>query len=230
MRNIPKSPFDLLLDQIRQVVREEIAAAKDHAPTELLEAEELAERLKVPVSWVYKKTLGEFEGGNGEYIEIEPPLPEGEYATGADWGVRKDWTVIVTIRYDIRPARIVAFQRFQRRPVTDLFNRLDARLDRYPGNGCHDGTGMDIIGGLLKNDAESFKFTGQNRSELITKWICAIEAMDVEAPLIKTAYSEHKFMSNEVFSTGEKQEHLPDTVAACALAWHARNQSRVSVL
>jgi excisionase family DNA binding protein len=52
------SPFDLLVDQIRIVVREEIAAAAGsrNGSRELLEPEMLAERLKVPVSWVYEQS------------------------------------------------------------------------------------------------------------------------------------------------------------------------------
>jgi len=49
------NPFDLLVDQIRAVVREEIAAI-DTTPKELLTPEELAERLKVPLSWVYEQS------------------------------------------------------------------------------------------------------------------------------------------------------------------------------
>ena len=52
-----KNPFDLLLDQIRAVVREEIAAAPNgngHQP--LLTPEALAQQLSVPVSWVYEQS------------------------------------------------------------------------------------------------------------------------------------------------------------------------------
>ena len=50
-----KSPFDLLIDQIRAVVREELRA-NGNGRTELLEPETLAERWKVPVSWVYEQS------------------------------------------------------------------------------------------------------------------------------------------------------------------------------
>jgi excisionase family DNA binding protein len=52
-----KNPFDLLLEQIREVVREEIKAASNgNGNRELLDPEELAARLKVPVSWVYEQS------------------------------------------------------------------------------------------------------------------------------------------------------------------------------
>ena len=51
-----KNPFDLLLEQFRAMVREEIAQARANESRELLEPEELAARLKVPVSWVYEQS------------------------------------------------------------------------------------------------------------------------------------------------------------------------------
>ena len=57
MSDSTKNPFDLLLDQIREVVRQEIGKASSNGNgRELLEPEELAQRLKVPVSWVYEQS------------------------------------------------------------------------------------------------------------------------------------------------------------------------------
>lgn len=54
MSELQKNPFDAFLDAFRAVVREEIAAAI--TPRELLTPEELAGKLKLPVSWVYEKS------------------------------------------------------------------------------------------------------------------------------------------------------------------------------
>jgi excisionase family DNA binding protein len=52
-----KNPFDLLVDQIRAVVREEMeAVANGNGHVELFTPEQLAERMKVPVSWVYEQS------------------------------------------------------------------------------------------------------------------------------------------------------------------------------
>ena len=52
-----KNPFNLLLEQFRGIVREEIKAANSNgAKNPLLEADDLAARLKVPVSWVYEQS------------------------------------------------------------------------------------------------------------------------------------------------------------------------------
>ncbi len=50
-----KNPFELMLEQFRAIVREELTAM-DTGPKELLTPEELAERVKVPVSWVYEQS------------------------------------------------------------------------------------------------------------------------------------------------------------------------------
>jgi excisionase family DNA binding protein len=47
--------FDLVIEQIRAVVREELKAAAN-GTRELLGPEELAKRLKVPISWVYEQS------------------------------------------------------------------------------------------------------------------------------------------------------------------------------
>lgn len=46
--------FAPFFDEIRRIVREEIEASKDRQPKELLTPNELAERLKVSVTWVYE--------------------------------------------------------------------------------------------------------------------------------------------------------------------------------
>ena len=56
MAEPPPNPFDLLVEQIRAAVREEIAAARFSSARELLEPEELAARIKVPLSWVYEQS------------------------------------------------------------------------------------------------------------------------------------------------------------------------------
>ena len=57
MSDPAKNPFDLLLDQFRAIVREELSKVSDDEKSrELLEPEELAQRLKVPLSWVYEQS------------------------------------------------------------------------------------------------------------------------------------------------------------------------------
>ncbi len=58
MRETVNSPGDAFLEAIRHVVREEVneALSQNGHEKELLTPEDLAERLKVPLSWVYEQS------------------------------------------------------------------------------------------------------------------------------------------------------------------------------
>jgi excisionase family DNA binding protein len=56
MSEPPKDLFDAVLDAFREIIRQEIIAVTNNHSEELLEPEQLAERLKVPVSWVYEQS------------------------------------------------------------------------------------------------------------------------------------------------------------------------------
>jgi len=73
MSETAKTPFDPFFDAIRQIVREEIALSNGNAPSELLTPEELADKLKLPVSWVYEQSrLGNIPTHKlGRYIRFD---------------------------------------------------------------------------------------------------------------------------------------------------------------
>jgi excisionase family DNA binding protein len=54
--NPPSLLGEALLDAIRQAVKEAMREANGNGHAELLTPEELAERLKVPVSWCYEQS------------------------------------------------------------------------------------------------------------------------------------------------------------------------------
>ena len=68
-----KNSFDPFFDEIRRIVREEIALSNGNAPSELLTPEELADKLKLPVSWVYEQSrLGNIPTHKlGRYIRFD---------------------------------------------------------------------------------------------------------------------------------------------------------------
>ena len=201
------------------------------------------------VEAMFKKVRGEFAGRNGEYIEIEPPLavclqcglvaefddrcPDCDdekfqsipYSTGADWAKKQDWTVISTLRLDVHPARLVAFERTGRLPWPVMVGKFDERLERYGGSGTHDGTGLgDVVGDHLNAAATGFVMAGRARSDLLSNYIAAIERSEIEAPMIEFMYNEHKYASvDDVYGSG----HLPDSIAAMALAWHGIDAGQV---
>lgn len=201
------------------------------------------------VEAMFHADLGQYAGGNGEYIEVEPPLmkclecdvlsevdeecPECEsrnvellpYATGADWAKKTDWTVIPTMRLDVHPARVVAFERCGRLPWPVMVGKFNARLARYGGRACHDGTGLgDVVDGYLEHSAEGFLMVGRARSVLLSRYISAVERGEIESPDIIFMHNEHKLASvDDVYGSG----HLPDSIAAMALLWEAADAGQV---
>ena len=169
------------------------------------------------VKATFLRDLGVFEGAAGQYIETEEPQPGAKYVTGADWARKQDWTIIVTLRTDCKPARLVAFERRGREPWPAMVERFDKRMERYRGQGRHDGTGVgDVVAGYMRSHAEPELMVGRARADLLTEYIAAVERGDLVCPFIRCAEVEHRLASHEdVYGKG----HLPDTIAALALAW-----------
>ena len=162
----------------------------------------------------------------GEQYEFEPPDPKkGEYVTGADWAKERDWTVIATFRVDCKPWRLVAYSRTRRKPYPYMVKLFNSRMQRYPGEGIHDGTGLgNVINDYVDTRATSFIMSGRQRDDMLSEYVSAVENHQLVAPKIETAFTEHKYASLEdVYGRG-KDNHLPDTVCAFALAWHKRNR------
>lgn len=200
------------------------------------------------VSWMFKKALGTFKGKPGEYIEIEPPkwycrrhpkkqylkpgdclkckakLRKGRYATGADWARKQDWTVVITFRVDTTPARLVAFERCQRLPWPVMVKKYEKQIERFGSEAEHDGTGLgDVVDGFLTKRANAFIMVGRARSDLLSDYISDIEDEQIEAPFIEYMENSHRMASvDDVYGAG----HLPDDIAAGALAWRARKVKR----
>ena len=107
-----------------------------------------------------------------------------------------------------------------------MVSKHDARVLRYPKGAAHDATGIgNVINDYLTVPSIPFVFRGKERSQLLSRYITAIEHGEIESPMIAFKYSEHKFASNDaVFSS---REHLPDSIAAGALAWHVYKKAGV---
>jgi len=68
-----KSPLEPFFDEIRKIVAEEVARSNGDKVSELLTPEQLAEKLKLPVSWVYEQSrLGNIPTHKlGRYIRFD---------------------------------------------------------------------------------------------------------------------------------------------------------------
>ena len=205
--------------------RQEVTAAMWNTEYDLQEPSPESRAIQPDkVTAMFKRELGVFEGGNREYIEIEPPQEGATYATGADWARKTDWTVIPTLRTDVSPFRLVAFERTGREPWPVMVSKFDKRLIRYPGKAAHDGTGLgDVVGGYMVSSGEAVIMVGRARSDLLSNYIAAVERGEIESPFIRFVESEHRLASvDDVYGAG----HLPDSISGLALAYYAASKPR----
>ena len=168
------------------------------------------------VERMFDAELGVYAGHNGEYIEVEPPRPGAWYTTGADWARSKDWSIIVTLRTDCTPARLVAFERLGRQPWPTMVQRFEARLARYRGMAQHDATGLgDVVDGYLTKPAYGVHLAGKLRADLFSNYINLIEQGSIRCPKIQFMYGEHLYARyGDLYGSG----HPPDSFVAGALA------------
>ena len=180
---------------------------------------------------MFDPKYGVAQGAEGKYIEIHPPQDNLDYITGVDWAKSRDFTVIWTWDATCDPWRAVAFERIQRRPWPAMVARLNMRLERYGGKVAHDATGIGSVvddyivvpRGMRPQDVRGVVMAGRARSDMITNYVSAIEQGLLKAPRIISAYDEHRFATPDDLYNGTSTSHLPDTIAAGALAWSLRN-------
>jgi hypothetical protein len=182
--------------------------------------------MSASVDKMFDPALGEIDVAEGKYYEFEAPdHRNGKYAHGADWARKVDRTIIVTLRIDCNPARLVAFEALRRRPWPDMIGRFEMRMKRYGGRAAHDGTGIgDVVDGMLKGSrAEGVILAGRVRYDLLSEYVNGVESDELKSPKLNLAYGEHRYASVEdLFKGGESATaHLPDTVCAFALAYYA---------
>lgn len=146
----------------------------------------------------------------------------GQYAHGADWAKKKDFTLIITFRTDIKPVRLIAFERTGRLAWPVMLEKFNKRVNRYGGGAAHDMTGVgNVVADYLQVASDGVIMQGLPRYELLTYYIQAIEHGLIEFPMIEYMYNSHRLASVEdVYKAGDSN-HLPDDIAAGALAYKA---------
>lgn len=175
------------------------------------------------VAAMFRRELGVFAGEPRQYVETEAPIPTATYAHGGDWAKKRDWCAFWTLRTDCRPMRFVAFERQGREPWPAMTARFDYQVQRFGGVAAHDGLGVGgVVDDLIEVDATALLMAGRKRAEILSDYIATVERGEIVAPFIVHAEAEHRLASRAIFQADD--EHLPDTIAAGAIAlWAARN-------
>lgn len=227
------NPIDGWLD------RHEVERKKSEIPKHMWDAEyELYEpsfdnRAMEPeiVERVFDLSLGYAEGELNTEVIVSPPLYNRDYVTAVDWAKAKDYTVVWTFDTTEEPWRTVAFARMGRRPWPDMVGYVNKRIAQYPGTLVHDATGigsviddyLEIPDTMSTRNVHPIIMAGRARNDMITNYVSALENRLIISPRIKYPYEEHKFASVDDLYNGTSRAHLPDSIAAGALAWSQRS-------
>lgn len=220
-------PHGWLTSEMISDARDRVTAAMWETEFELQEPSPEGRAIDTEaVRRMFRADLGDFPGLEGERVEIEPPQAGARYAHGADWARKVDYTAVATLRIDCVPYRLVAYRCMQRRPWPDMVAELDQRMDRYGGVACHDGTGLgDVVGSMLKLDAEAVLMVGRDRRDILSEYCVAIERGEIEAPMIRSMEAEHRYASvDALYGAG----HPPDSIVAGALAYRAARRGTLA--
>jgi hypothetical protein len=178
------------------------------------------------IEMVFRDELGVMEGDNNEICLFEESQVGGFYAIGIDWARKNDYTIIVVLRYDVYPARMVYFRRLGRQPWPTMIAKATAVKDFYSKMGrsvkwMHDETGLgDVVAGYMPSDIKGFIMTGgQKTNELLSDYIVGLEQNMVHFPNVRYMKTEHKRASVADVYKGYGQGHLPDSIQASAFAF-----------
>lgn len=151
------------------------------------------------------------------------------YAAGADWGKRRDHTVVVVLRTDVDPMRVVAYLNMVRMPYPVMFAAFNKLVQRYDADSTHDATGLGTVADdYVEEQTEGVALVGVRRATLFSEYIVGIESEQIRSPLIEYMHGEHKYAKNE--DLYEPKGHPPDTFVAGALAYRAATRAREILL
>ena len=132
-------------------------------------------------------------------------------------------TIIIVLRTDVFPNRIVAYVNLVRMPYPDMFAIYTALVERYQADAAHDATGLGTVADdYVEEQTIDVSLVGVRRTSIFSEYIVAIENEEIVGPRIAYMYSEHKYVTaGDLF---EGKGHPPDSFIAGALAWYAAKQ------
>jgi hypothetical protein len=161
---------------------------------------------------------------NDDLLVFEEAVPEGVYATGADWAKESDRTVVCTWRIDVEPARLVRLRSMNRAPWPEMIGAFNETTKTYQGMSAHDATGIgNVVGDMIDERTIKTVMVGRDRTLMLTEYIAALEKGSYAIPRAAERFVlEHKGATvDDVYRSSQSTSHLPDSVAAGALAHRA---------
>ena len=180
-------------------------------------------RWERPGKWDSKS----FRGEVGKQVRTIEPFHLRRFYHGADWAKKQDWTILHTNERtpDDEPDRLACWVRLGRKPWPLMTDDANDRLREYGGPMIHDSTGVgQVVHDLLDESAVGFDFTARKEThKMLSDYIASIERGDrLLYPMIEYAFTEHLHATvDAVYGS----DHLPDSLAAGALAWYCREHA-----
>lgn len=178
--------------------------------------------------------LADVGGGEFPYREFEPPVLGASYGSGGDWARSRDFVEIATLRYDVTPIRLVAYQRFRKKATQYTLAAVKHQNRRYPGRMAHDATSLggqmmvDLIDIDATTQVEGVTMVGSVRRDLFTDLIVGIEHSEIRSPRIDVLYRQLKFCRN-IDLWGHGEGHAPDGFVALAMAYKATQAAELGL-
>lgn len=171
------------------------------------------------LQFIFDSELGIIDDTPGKYVELEKPVEGGKYVHGADWGRNLHFSIIVTLRVDSLPAKVVAYERVNQMSYTLMSAKLIRRVERYGGIAYHDSTGVGVaVNDNFVDNTNILPWTINKTDILYSPYVMAIQDNKIQGPKIDTVDSEHRYLRWKDLSS---RAHTPDSVCAMALAWQA---------
>ena len=187
----------------------------------------------------YPRRIREVHIGNGDHDEYtwEEPVVGGMYSIGADWAKEKDKTVIAILRTDVKPRRLVRLIRINRRPWPFMIDLFNTAIRDYHANAFHDGTGRGQRGQRLRRPLRHAAQVRHGRAAAhraaaglhhrlrarrLPACRCIKPNVEYQGVAINPMYRAHRSTTvADVYAPGQWNSHLPDDMAAMALAHRA---------
>lgn len=169
-----------------------------------------------------QETLG--VTGTATCIACHRVLRAREYLTTWDVARKRDWCVGLTLDTTDTPARIVAFDRFQRVPWPEVARRIEAHAAAYPGAVYVDSTGVgDPLTEFLQIPVEGVIFSGKSKHQMIVALQMVLEGRALVGPAHGGGIER---LWEEVLTYSWDDEHLvQDCVMALVMAARALDAS-----
>lgn len=177
------------------------------------------------LEYTFDKELGEYEGLLNHEYTFEEPVDGAEYATGADWAKSRDRTIIVTLRIDTEPMRVVQYAHMGHISFPRMVEVFNDTVKKYDSHACHDATGLGaVLHDYIEVVSEGVVLQGRRRQRTFSEYIKALEQHEIKSPDIEYMKEEHMYaVTTDLYGTG----HPPDSIVAMALAYRAAETLQV---